>query len=111
MANEEIKRAAASSGVKMWQIAAEYGMMDCNFSRKLRNELPLDEKEKILSIIRKLSVRDDICYEAINAAVLDDDFREQMLTAARYELLAFRAKYSHLDELSKIMDDIDSVIN
>jgi hypothetical protein len=55
MANQDIRRTAAGAGVKLWQIAAALGIADCNFSRKLRRELPTEEKEKIFSIIRELS--------------------------------------------------------
>ena len=55
MANQGIRRAAAGSGVKLWQIAEALGVADYNFSRKLRKELPPDEKEKILSIIAELA--------------------------------------------------------
>ena len=40
---------------KRGQIAEALGIADCNFSRKLRKELPQEEKEKIFSIIQKLS--------------------------------------------------------
>ena len=55
MTNQDIRRAAAGAGVKLWQIADELGIADCNFSRKLRKELPQAEKEKILAIIERLS--------------------------------------------------------
>ena len=55
MANNEIKRAAVLARVKLWQIGEAMGLADCNFSRKLRKELPEDEKEKVLEIIRKLA--------------------------------------------------------
>ena len=55
MANVDIKRAAAGAGVKLWQIADKLGIADFTFSRKLRHELPAEEKEKIFSIIRELS--------------------------------------------------------
>lgn len=55
MANMDIKLAAAGAGVKMWQIADEIGILDCNLSRKLRHELPTEEKEMYFEIIRKLS--------------------------------------------------------
>lgn len=55
MANRDIKLAAAGAGVRMWQIADVLGILDYNFSRKLRRELPAEEKEKIFDIIRKLS--------------------------------------------------------
>lgn len=55
MNNQDIRRIAAEAGVKLWQIAEALGIADCNFSRKLRRELPTEEKEKIFSIIRELS--------------------------------------------------------
>lgn len=55
MKNAEIRKAASDAGVKLWQIAEMLGIADCNFSRKLRRELPDDEKEKILDIIKELS--------------------------------------------------------
>ena len=56
MANQDIRRTAAGAGVRLWQIAEALGVADCNFSRKLRKELPDVEKERIFSIIRELSV-------------------------------------------------------
>ena len=55
MSNQDIRRTAAGAGVKLWQIADALGMADCSFSRKLRKELPQDEKEKIFSIIQRLA--------------------------------------------------------
>lgn len=55
MANQDIKRAAAGSGVRLWQVAERLGIADCSLSRKLRRELPSDEKEKIFSVIEQLS--------------------------------------------------------
>jgi len=34
------------------------GITDANFSRKLRRELPADEKEKIMQIIKNISGED-----------------------------------------------------
>lgn len=55
MANIEIREAAKLGGVKLWQIADGLGMNDSMFSRKLRHELPADEKARVLEIIRHLS--------------------------------------------------------
>ena len=55
MCNQDIRRTAAGAGVKLWQIADTLGITDSSFSRKLRKELPQAEKEKIFSIIQKLS--------------------------------------------------------
>jgi hypothetical protein len=52
--NIDIRTDAQKSGVKLWQIADELGLSDCNFSRKLRKELPDSEKEKIRQIIVRL---------------------------------------------------------
>ena len=55
MTNKEIRETAKKSSVYLWQIADELGITDGNFSRKLRKELPENEKNKILGIIEKLS--------------------------------------------------------
>ena len=58
-ANKEIKLAAAGAGVRMWQIADELGILDCNLSRKLRHELTSEQKTEILAIIKKLSTEEN----------------------------------------------------
>ena len=55
MKNIDIREYAKKKGVKLWQIADNLGLADFNFSRKLRKELPQEEKEKIFSIIERLS--------------------------------------------------------
>lgn len=55
MRNQDIRSTAAGAGVKLWEIADALGIADSSFSRKLRKELPQEEKEKIFSIIKKLS--------------------------------------------------------
>ena len=53
--NIEVRSAAASAGVKLWQIAYALGVNDGNFSRKLRKEFTPEEKERILEIIDRIS--------------------------------------------------------
>lgn len=55
MKNQDIRREASACNVKLWQIADVLGILDCNFSRKLRRELPAEEKEKIVCIIHNLA--------------------------------------------------------
>ena len=55
MANLEIRNRAKASGVKLWEIAYRYGLNDGNFSRKLRRELPEDERDRILAIIDQIA--------------------------------------------------------
>ena len=55
MENLEIRLAAKRRGVYLWKVAAELGYSESGFSRKLRRELPEDEKQKILAIINRLA--------------------------------------------------------
>lgn len=55
MTNIDVRRAAAGADVKLWQIAYKIGISDSSFSRKLRKELPKEEKEQIFGIINELS--------------------------------------------------------
>jgi predicted XRE-type DNA-binding protein len=43
------------AGVKQWQLAEALGLSETHFSRKLRKELPQEEKEKILETIDRLA--------------------------------------------------------
>ena len=51
MKNLDIRQKAKCSGVKLWEIAEGIGITDSNFSRKLRRELPKEERERILRLI------------------------------------------------------------
>ena len=55
MHNKEIRAAAKNAGICLWEVAEAYGISDSNFSRKLRKELPQEEKDKILDMIDKLA--------------------------------------------------------
>ncbi len=55
VANKEIRDAAKEAGICLWQVAEKLGVSDGNFSRKLRRELPTEDREKVLNIIRELS--------------------------------------------------------
>lgn len=57
--NLDIRAAAKESGVRLWEIADELGILDVSFSRKLRKELDPDEKAKIYAIIAQLSDAED----------------------------------------------------
>lgn len=58
--NKDIRAAAAAAGVFLWQIAEAIGVTDGTFSRKLRRELPDDEKAAILQVIQNLSTSSEI---------------------------------------------------
>ena len=55
MCNIDVRRAAAGSGVRLWQVADALGIADAQLSRKLRKELPDEEKQKIFEIVRNIS--------------------------------------------------------
>ena len=54
-ANQEIRLEAAGRGIKLWEIADKLGITDSYFSRKLRHELPPEEKAKLQEIIAELA--------------------------------------------------------
>ena len=53
-ANTTIREGIRAAGLKYWQVAERYGITDGNFSRKLRRELPEQERARIFSIIAEL---------------------------------------------------------
>lgn len=55
MSNNEIRNAAGGCGLRLWQVAEAIGMNESAFSRKLRKELPQDEKARILAVIDRLA--------------------------------------------------------
>lgn len=54
MKNIDIRLYASRRGVRLWEIAEKLTLQDSNFSRKLRKELPADEKERIKGIIDEI---------------------------------------------------------
>ncbi len=54
-ANADVREKAKQAGVRLWEVADACGVNDGNFSRKLRKELPQEEKERILAIIDQLA--------------------------------------------------------
>lgn len=53
--NMEIKLIAKAKKLHLWEIAEKLNILDSNFSRKLRHELPQAEKERIFSIIEEIA--------------------------------------------------------
>lgn len=53
MLNYEIRKAIKERGFKHWQVADMLNVSEATFVRKLRRELSIDEKEKILNAINK----------------------------------------------------------
>lgn len=57
-ANEYIRNTARAKGVRLWEVAARLPLSDANFSRKLRRELPDEERERILRIIDEIAAEE-----------------------------------------------------
>lgn len=55
MCNRDIRSLAAASGVYLYEIADALGIAEGSLSRKLRRELPDDEKTKIFGVIQRIS--------------------------------------------------------
>jgi len=55
MSNLEIRKQAKENGVRLWEVVDALGIADTTFCRRLRRELPTEEKERVISIIRELS--------------------------------------------------------
>lgn len=55
MKNVEVRAAYMTHGIRQWELAGELGLSETHFSRKLRYELPPEEKERILAAIEKLA--------------------------------------------------------
>lgn len=55
MANERIKETAKKKGVRLWEVADRFGMVDSVFSRKLRKELSPEQRKQALQYIDEIA--------------------------------------------------------
>lgn len=56
-ANCEIRSECRNHGIKLWELAAWIGISEATMTRKLRQELPSEQRDHILSMIYKLAER------------------------------------------------------
>ena len=56
-ANTDIRTKAMMNGIMLCEVADELGILDSAFSRKLRKELPEQEKQKIFDAIDRIVAR------------------------------------------------------
>lgn len=52
--NNDIRTAIQSAGLKQWEVAKAVGCSEGTFTRWLRDKLPEDKKNRILSAIERL---------------------------------------------------------
>lgn len=65
MSNLDVRTIAKENGVRLWEIADKLGISEPTITRKLRRELPADEKKKMLAIIDEIAA----AKQKMNAAV------------------------------------------
>lgn len=51
MANQDIRELLKINRIYLWEVAQLYGCTESTLSKKLRIELPQEEKDKIIAII------------------------------------------------------------
>ena len=54
MNNQDIRQALVEAGFKHWELAEALGIYEGNLSRKLRRELPSEQKEHIFRAIERM---------------------------------------------------------
>lgn len=55
MSNKELKLYAAGKGVRLYQVAEKFGILDANFSRKLRKELSKEDAERFRKYVDEIA--------------------------------------------------------
>nr|WP_325213331.1 hypothetical protein [uncultured Oscillibacter sp.] len=55
--NQDVRAAIEGAGLRYWWVAEELGVACGTFSNRLRRELPPEEKEAVLSAVRRLAER------------------------------------------------------
>lgn len=55
MSNQDIRQYAKKAGVRLWEVSEYLGISDPTMTRKLRHELPEDEKHYMFAIIDELA--------------------------------------------------------
>lgn len=55
MKNQALRQAAKAAKVQLWRIAEVLGVSEPTMTRKLRRELPENEKQQMLKIIEQLA--------------------------------------------------------
>ena len=55
LSNNDIRTAAKQSGVCLWEVANLLNISEPTMTRKLRRELPAEEKQRIFSLIDEIA--------------------------------------------------------
>nr|WP_320026701.1 hypothetical protein [uncultured Acetobacterium sp.] len=60
MKNKEIKDSIKEARLFQYEVAAAIGIAESTLCRKLRNELPQEEKQRVLNAIKKLTNKEAV---------------------------------------------------
>ena len=55
MSNQDLRAIARAKNVRLWEVADRLNISEPTMTRKMRRELPADEKARIISIIDDLA--------------------------------------------------------
>ena len=55
MKNLDLRKSAKAAGIPLWRIADAIGVSEPTMTRKLRHELPENEKKQLLDLIKQLA--------------------------------------------------------
>lgn len=55
MANEALKRHARAEKVFLWEVAEQFGISESTFCKRLRRELPPEERDLVMKKIREIA--------------------------------------------------------
>ena len=55
MQNLDLRKSAKAAGIPLWRIADAIGVSEPTMTRKLRHELPGNEKKQLLDLIKQLA--------------------------------------------------------
>lgn len=61
--NVEIRERAAQKKVRFWRVADRMGIADCTLAKRMRHELPEQEKQRMLAIIDEIAAEDAAAME------------------------------------------------
>ena len=53
--NSDLRKSAKENGVALWEIADRLNISEPTMTRKLRRELPAEEKQRIFSLIDEIA--------------------------------------------------------
>ena len=57
--NEQIRAAARRNGLPLWQLADMLGMSENTLYRRLRHELPAEDQDRIVELIKSEAARNE----------------------------------------------------